>query len=554
MEKSEKNLHFNTPLDFLFYFSISNKRIIFMDKEKCKERFIKKAKQKYGNKFDYSKVVYNGCFEKICIICPEHGEFWITPNNHLWCRTGCPECGREQGAAKNTLTTEEFIERARKIHGDKYDYSKVNCNGWYSYVTIICPKHGEFTQRVVQHLTGAGCPECGKEKIPHYGAKKVFTQEYFLSECKRIYGDNLPFELLEYKTYNQMAKFTCEKHGEFYMIPGTVLDGKGCPLCRREQKFIKHAKEKYGDKYDYSKVVYKNAATPVCIIDKERGEFWQRPDNHLSGSQGNNFEFDTYDYCKKIAEKYNTLYDFYTNDKRNYYKAANKGWINDFTWLEKGKLWEDKIRLVYVYELSDGSAYVGLTNNIEHRDKTHRGIINKGSKSSLREYSIKNNIEILTPKILENNLTILEAQSAEKKWIYRYTKNGWHLINKTNGGEIGAVPEFAYDSKKIEEILEESKNYSSLCDVEKKNHHLHTIIVKLGLEDKCFPNRRKNQYHREKHNYTQEFIEELVKKYPLKNDLRKNDVGAYMYFHKHNLLDKYYPKRLLPYENNFIKR
>lgn len=53
---------------------------------------------------------------------------------------------------------------------------------------------------------------------------------------------------------------------------------------------------------------------------------------------------------------------------------------------------------------------------------------------------------------------------------------------------------------------------------------------------------------------TEEFIKELVKKYPLKNDLRKNDVGAYVYFHKHNLLDKYYPKRLLPYESNFIKK
>ena len=398
-----------------------------MDKEKCKERFIKKARQKFGNKFDYSKVVYNGCFEKVCIICPEHGEFWITPNSHLWCRTGCPKCGREQGAAKNTLTTEEFIEKARKIHGDKYDYSKVNCNGWYTYVTIICPKHGEFMQRVEAHLKGAGCPKCGQEKNPK------ITQQDFLSRYEQKYNIKFPYKIIEYENYYRIARFVCEKHGEFYSTPNMMVKNGECPLCRKEQKFIERAKEKYGDKYDYSKVVYKNAVTPVCIIDKERGEFWQRPDKHLSGTQGNNLEFDTYDYCRKIAEKYNTLYNFYINDRINYRKAVNNGWINDFTWLEKGKLWEDKNRLIYVYELSDGSAYVGLTNNIEHRDKTHRGIMHKESKSSLRDYSIKNNIEIPKPKILEDKLTILEAQSAEKKWIYRYKKNGWRLINKTSG-------------------------------------------------------------------------------------------------------------------------
>ena len=69
------------------------------------------------------------------------------------------------------------------------------------------------------------------------------------------------------------------------------------------------------------------------------------------------------------------------------------------------------------------------------------------------------------------------------------------------------------------------------------------MVYSFGVIDECFPDRQK---HRGSHVYTEEFIKSLVEKYPLKNDLRKNDVGAYMYFHKHGLLDKFYPKRVRP--------
>ena len=102
------------------------------------EEFIKKAKEVHGDKYDYSKVEYKKAIEKICIICPEHGEFWQIPTNHLK-GCGCPSCG---GNKKYTL--EIFIKKAREVHGDKYDYSKVDYKKASEKVCIICPKHGEF--------------------------------------------------------------------------------------------------------------------------------------------------------------------------------------------------------------------------------------------------------------------------------------------------------------------------------------------------------------------------------------------------------------------------
>ena len=124
------------------------------------EEIIKLFKEKHGNKYDYSKVEYVKMHTKVCIICPEHGEFWQTPSKHLLGQ-GCPKCGKISSSNKQKMTTEEFIEKARKVHGDKYDYSKTVYNISHDEVTIICPKHGEFKQVANYHLCGHGCSLCG---------------------------------------------------------------------------------------------------------------------------------------------------------------------------------------------------------------------------------------------------------------------------------------------------------------------------------------------------------------------------------------------------------
>ena len=118
------------------------------------EIFIKNAKNVHGDKYDYSKVEYVNAHTKVCIICLEHGEFWQTPSNHLSGK-GCILC-----ANVKKITTEEFIKRAKEVHGNKYDYSKVEYINNKIKVCIICPIHGEFWQMPINHLLGRGCKVC----------------------------------------------------------------------------------------------------------------------------------------------------------------------------------------------------------------------------------------------------------------------------------------------------------------------------------------------------------------------------------------------------------
>lgn len=124
-----------------------------------RDEFIERAVAIHGGKYDYSKMEYTGTKKKICIICPEHGEFWQKPYAHL-SGQGCPKCANNQKIDK-----EEFIRRAREIHGDKYDYSKVDYKNNYTKVVITCPEHGDFEQLPHSHLQGNGCPKCNEEPL-----------------------------------------------------------------------------------------------------------------------------------------------------------------------------------------------------------------------------------------------------------------------------------------------------------------------------------------------------------------------------------------------------
>ena len=120
-----------------------------------KSDFIANATLVHGDRYDYSKVDYQGVDKKVCIICKKHGEFWQTPWNHIKLHNGCPKCAKNR-----RLTLDIFLERAQKAHGDKYDYSSVEITSAKANVRIKCPIHGFFNQRASQHINGSGCPKC----------------------------------------------------------------------------------------------------------------------------------------------------------------------------------------------------------------------------------------------------------------------------------------------------------------------------------------------------------------------------------------------------------
>ena len=119
-----------------------------MTKKLNTQQFIQKAIQTHGQRYSYEKAEYVNSQEKVFIICHNHGEFVQTPNNHLRGQ-GCPVC-----SGNKRYTTEEFIEKAKTVHDNKYDYSKVVYRNSYTKVTIICSKHGEFPNDPVVICTG----------------------------------------------------------------------------------------------------------------------------------------------------------------------------------------------------------------------------------------------------------------------------------------------------------------------------------------------------------------------------------------------------------------
>ena len=249
-----------------------------------KEDFIKKSREVHGDKYDYTKIKYVNSATKVCIICPEHGEFCQQPNNHLSGK-GCPKC-----SGVYIPTTEEWITSARKVHGDRYDYSKVRYVNNITKVCIICPEHGEFLQKPNNHTQGQGCPKCGVEKN---NENKTLTKEEFIKKANEKHGDKYNYSKVDYVNNSTKVMIICPKHGEFWQTPNSHTQGVGCPKCANEsngercrsskEDFIKKARKVHGDKYDYSKVEYVNNHTKICIICPEHGEFWQKPNSHLSG-------------------------------------------------------------------------------------------------------------------------------------------------------------------------------------------------------------------------------------------------------------------------------
>ena len=160
-----------------------------MSKKFSKEEYVDIFKQRYPTLDLLSE--YNGDKNYITVKCKIHDYVFNTKPNWLKHGQGCKKCYDEKRSKKQLITTEEFIERARKVHGDKYDYSKVEYKGNKVKVCIICSEHGEFWQRPDKHVNGKqGCPICGDIKN---GFNKRLGVEKFIERAKKIHGDKYDY-------------------------------------------------------------------------------------------------------------------------------------------------------------------------------------------------------------------------------------------------------------------------------------------------------------------------------------------------------------------------
>ena len=129
-----------------------------------REQIIDKFRSVHGEKYDYKDVKYLTMHDKVCIICPEHGEFYQEPRSHLKGQ-GCPVCGKIKRAKSKTDTNDSFIKKAKNKHGDKYEYNEVEYVNNLTKIKVNCLKHGIFLIRPDMLLQGHGCPICKKETL-----------------------------------------------------------------------------------------------------------------------------------------------------------------------------------------------------------------------------------------------------------------------------------------------------------------------------------------------------------------------------------------------------
>ena len=137
-----------------------SKKIKLTPEEKLlnkQNKWIEDCNKIHNNKYDYSKVIYTKANQKVCIICPEHGEFWQTPSDHKSGR-GCPKCGYINRANKNRMSQEEFEKRANEKWNNRYQYGTYK--SMHEYIEVICPIHGPFFVTPHNHLIDCGCPQC----------------------------------------------------------------------------------------------------------------------------------------------------------------------------------------------------------------------------------------------------------------------------------------------------------------------------------------------------------------------------------------------------------
>lgn len=195
------------------------------------EKFIQKALTKHDANYNYSKTSYVNQVTKVTITCPIHGDFKQTPKSHL-SGYGCSKCAEKLRGDQKRWTLERFIKEATKVHGAKYNYSKVKYKTNKTKIVIACPEHGEFEQLPYMHLRGSGCKQCSYNELPQNNLKPVSE---FINKANIVHNMYYDYSKTNYTGALNKTAIICPIHGEFLQRPSDHLAGTGCPKCAKDK-------------------------------------------------------------------------------------------------------------------------------------------------------------------------------------------------------------------------------------------------------------------------------------------------------------------------------
>ena len=360
----------------------------------------------------------------------------------------------------------DLIENFKQVHGDKFDYSKVNYVNSTTKITVICKIHGEFAINPKHHKNGVGCKKC-------YFESRSIKKSEFLIKAINHFGDIYDYTQFEIiPARNEKVPIRCKIHNiVFLQEPRNHMRGHtGCPKCKiirqtdlkkdatsvkaQEQQnklFIQEAIKTHSNRYDYSESKYIKSNTKCKIICKEHGEFWQTPSNHLKGSKC--------PLCSKEEKK--SFKQLCIEKKINYYRALKRrqSGLSDEKIFNEGYIRnERKTTIVKVF----GNEYPNIEEAIRQLNppassKTIGRWISAGLSADEAFMKIPNPgyangiIYLITNTFNGKKYVGLTVQTLKKRWQY-HTEHAYANNIKSLDSLHEAIRQYGTQIFKIEQI------------------------------------------------------------------------------------------------------
>jgi hypothetical protein len=341
---------------------------------------------------------------------------------------------------------DQFVEKAQKIHGNKYNYSLVKYENAHLKVEIICPKHGVFLQSAHSHLNGNGCSECFSDE------RQKFLQETFIEKIKKVFP-NYDYSKVKYKNLKTKIEIICPEHGSFFKTPTQLFNNSKCPKCPRPQRkqrkcngkrqknkkqkynnnikpeYIEKANKVFNNKYDYTKANFKDKE--IIIICKKHGEFRCLPGKHLRG-------FGCRQCSKEMISKNRSM------SLERFIEKANKVHNNKYQYININfKNTYEKIEIICP---KHGPFDKKINNHLNGQGCPRCSCI--GSKKSRKWLEKIGNLEPEFPIYVNNKKYIVDGFDKISNIIYEFYGDFWHGnpkvyeendCNKRNGTKFGEL-------------------------------------------------------------------------------------------------------------------
>lgn len=333
------------------------------------------------------------------------------------------------------MTTEEFIQKAKAIHGDKYDYSKVEYVNASTKVSLICPEHGEFLQAPYRHLRGYGCHVCGKEQRTTKSRQKLSQDEVLNRISSKLEGT--PYELVLPFKYqadrNTRIKLRCTLHNETWEM-------------------------------SWHSFIYRRVMTSYDGCSRCRQMY-------------------TKEDCMKAAKSFSSRSAFEKQSPGEYYKALRMNWLDEIC-THMNAVGNRYRRCIYAYLFEQDDlkhVYVGLTGNITKRDKEHRST----ARSSVNKFAILHKIDIPSVLQITEYLPKDEASLKEGEVLQHYLSLGYIPINRTKTGGLGG--HLLDDGYTFEQCKEKASTYPNRSEWKQNDYPSYYVASKYGWIDTIMP-------------------------------------------------------------------